>query len=350
MEINIGKRPIGDGHPVFMIAEAGVNHNGSLDLARQLVDVAAEAGADAVKFQTFVAEKLNTRTAPKSTYHVETTGDDKKQTWFDLLKTQEMSRQMHADLIDYCSAKGITFLSTPYDPDSADMLHELGVPAFKLASTDTSNLPLIRHVARMKRPLILSTAMCEMREVEQAVATARGEGLREVVVLQCTGNYPATLQDSNLRVIPNFRSRLECLVGYSDHTVEMINPIAAVALGACVYEKHFTIDKSLPGPDHRLSLSPKELRDTVRAIRMAEMALGGLQKRLLPSELENRQKLRKSLVAAIDLRRGEILEAGMIAIKRPGTGIPPEDYDKFIGRALAVDVSADTVLEPSMFA
>lgn len=349
MEIKIEQRSIGDGHPVFFIAEAGVNHNGSGDLARKLVDVAVEAGADAVKFQTFITDKLNTRTAPKSTYHIETTGDDRKQTWYELLKTQEMSRQMHEELIDYCHHKGIMFLSTPYDPDSADMLGELGVPAFKLASTDTSNLPFIRRIAKMGRPLILSTAMCEMEEVEQAVAAVRQEGMEEIVVLQCTGNYPARLEDSHLRVMATYRRLLKCLVGYSDHTVEMINPVAAVALGACVYEKHFTLDKSLPGPDHRLSLSPAELRETIRLIRLTETALGSARKWMLPSEKENRQKLRKSLVAAVNLYHGDILKAEMVAIKRPGTGIPPASIDEFIGRRLAVDVQADTVLQAAMF-
>ncbi len=349
MEFKLGQHPIGDGHPVFFIAEAGVNHNGQIELGRQLVDASAAAGADAVKFQTFVTENLSTRKAPKSTYHIETTGDDKRQTWFELLKTQEMSRQMHVELIAHCRAKGIMFLSTPYDFESADLLFELGVPAFKMASTDTSNLPLIRHIAKMKRPLILSTAMCEQGEVEQAVAAARGEGLAEIVVLQCTGNYPSALKDSNLRVIPTFRRALNCLIGYSDHTVEMINPVAAVALGACVYEKHFTLDKSLPGPDHRLSLDPKELTETIRVIRQTEAALGAAEKRVLPAEQENRQKLRKSLVAATSLRKGETLTREMVAIKRPATGIAPTELERFLGRRLAEDVSEDTVLVPAMF-
>lgn len=349
MEIRIRNRLLGDGHPVFFIAEAGVNHNGSIDLGRKLVDAAVEAGADAVKFQTFITEKLNTRTAPKSTYHVETTGDDKKQTWFELLKTQEMSRGMHEELIAYCERRSILFLSTPYDAESANMLFEIGVPAFKLASTDTSNLPLLRQIARKGRPMILSTAMCDMREVKQAVAAVRAEGLQDLVVLQCTGNYPARLADSNLRVMATYRRTLKCLVGYSDHTVEMINPVAAVALGASVYEKHLTLDKTLPGPDHRLSLSPIELRETIQAIRQTELALGSARKRVLPAEQENRQKLRKSLVAAADLKAGELLTTEKVEAKRPGTGISPDSLGQYLGRKLAVAVSADTVLQPAMF-
>jgi N-acetylneuraminate synthase/N,N'-diacetyllegionaminate synthase len=349
MELTIQNRKIGDGHPVFFIAEAGVNHNGSLELAHRLIDVAVDAGVDAVKFQTFKAENLNTKNAPKSTYHVETTGNDEKQTWFELLQTQEMSREMHLDLIKYCQAKNIIFLSTPYDLESVELLDQLGVSAFKLASTDTNNLPLIRHIARKRKPLIISTAMCEMSEVIQAVEAIRSESLEDFVVLQCTGNYPAQLRDSHLRVITTYREKLHCLVGYSDHTLEIINPIAAIALGACVYEKHFTIDKSLPGPDHRSSLSPDELKETVRVIRLTEKALGCAEKFSLPSEQENRLKLRKSLVAATDISKETRLTRELIAIKRPGTGISPSSMEDYLGRELVVDVQEDSVLMDTMF-
>ena len=349
MELTIQNRKIGDGHPVFFIAEAGVNHNGSLELAHQLIDVAVDAGVDAIKFQTFKAKNLNTKIAPKSTYHIETTGNDEKQTWFELLQTQEMSREMHLDLIKYCQAKNIIFLSTPYDLESVELLDQLGVPAFKLASTDTNNLSLIRHIARKRKPLIISTAMCEMSEVMQAVEAIRSENLEDFVVLQCTGNYPAQLGDSHLRVITTYREKFQCLVGYSDHTLEIINPIAAIALGACVYEKHFTIDKSLPGPDHRSSLSPDELKETVRVIRLTEKALGCAEKFSLPSEQENRLKLRKSLVAATGIFKGTRLTRELIAIKRPGTGISPSSMEDYLGRELVVDVQEDSVLMDTMF-
>jgi N,N'-diacetyllegionaminate synthase len=349
MEIEIQNHKIGDGHPVFFIAEAGVNHNGSLELAFQLVDKAFESGADAVKFQTFKAEKLNTKQAPKSSYHIKTTGDDKKQSWFELLKTQELDREDHQKIIEHCNQKGIIFLSTPYDEDSADLLDELGVPAFKLASTDTNNLPLLRHVARKKKPLILSSAMCTMDEVITAVETIRSEKLEEIVVLQCTGNYPSKLENSNLNVMSSYREILNCLVGYSDHTFELINPVAAVALGASVYEKHFTVDKSLPGPDHPMSLSPDELKKTIDAIKQTKAALGSRNKAVLPSEEENRIKLRKSLVSAVSIARGTIITAEMICIKRPGNGISPTKLEDYIGKKTLIDVTEETVLQDSMF-
>ncbi|MBT6226058.1 MAG: N-acetylneuraminate synthase [Candidatus Scalindua sp.] len=349
IEIEIQGRKIGDGYPVFFIAEAGVNHNGSLELALQLVSVAAEAGADAVKFQTFNADSLNTRTAPKSSYHVETTGTDEMQSWYELLKTQELSREMHIELKEYCLKKKIIFLSTPYDHESADLLEELGIPAFKTASTDTNNIPLLKYLARKGRPMIISTAMATMQEVEYAVDAVRGEGLDEIVVLQCTGNYPARLEDSNLRVMETYRRQLNCLVGFSDHVSEMINPIAATAFGACVYEKHFTVDKELPGPDHRMSLDSKELKDTIKAIRLTEKALGRSEKIVLDSEKENRVKLRKSLVAAVNIPKGTRITDDMIAVKRPGNGIPPSELENILHRESKMDIHSDSHLKESMF-
>lgn len=348
MEFRIGDRPVGDGHPVFFIAEAGVNHNGDLDLGRQLIRAARAAGADAVKFQTFRADRLNTRQAPKSSYHVATTGDDEEQTWFDLLRTQELTESMHVKLMECCREEGIVFLSTPYDELSADLLFALGVPAFKLASTDTSNLPLVRHVARKGRPLILSTAMCTMDEVAQAAGAAREAGLNDVAVLQCTGNYPSRLEDSNLRVMLTYRRDLGCLTGYSDHTQEIINPVAATALGASIFEKHFTLDRSLPGPDHRMSLEPAELAATVSAVRQTEAALGSPVKRVLPDEEENRLKLRKSLVAVRDIARGEVLSPDMLVAKRPGTGISPARLYDVLGRRALSAIAEETVLTESM--
>ncbi len=344
MEFRIQDRFIGDDRPLFFIAEAGVNHNGSIDLGRQLVDIAEEAGADAVKFQTFKTENIITPDAPKSTYHVETTGDDSDQTWFELLKTQEMSRNMHVELIEYCNDKGIIFLSTPYDEESADLLEKLEVSAFKIASTDTNNIPLLRYIARKGHPMILSSAMATMEEVEEAVVAVRNEGLEDVAVLQCTGNYPAKLSDSNLRVMQTYRGKLHCIVGYSDHTPDLINPVAATAMGAKVYEKHFTIDKTLPGPDHRMSLNPEELKQTVKAIRDTELALGTSEKQVLEGEKENRIKLRKSIVANEDINKEEIIHKEMVAIKRPGNGIPPADMDNIVGKRAIIDIPSGTVL------
>jgi len=344
MKFKIQNRYVGDDYPLFFIAEAGVNHNGSIELGKKLIDIAVDAGADAVKFQTFKTENIITSDAPKSTYHIETTGDDREQTWFELLKTQEMSKNMHVDLIEYCVEKRIIFLSTPYDQESVDLLQELDVPAFKIASTDTSNIPLLSYIAHKARPMILSSAMATMEEVENAVAAVRDEGLEDIAVLQCTGNYPTNLSDSNLRVMQTYRKKLHCIVGYSDHTPDLINPVAATAMGAKVYEKHFTIDKNLPGPDHRIALAPEELKQTVIAIRETEMALGSSEKQVLESEKENRVKLRKSIVANTDINKDEIIHHEMIAIKRPGNGIPPSEMEIIIGKRAAINISSGTVL------
>ena len=344
MEFKIKDKTIGGKNPLFFIAEAGVNHNGSLDLGKQLIDIAAEAGADAVKFQTFVTENIITPEAPKATYHVETTGSDNKQTWFQLLKTQEMSKEMHVDLIDYCSKKGIIFLSTPYDKVSADLLDNLNVPAFKIASTDTNNIPFLQFIARKGKPMILSSAMSTMEEVLEAVSVVRNEGLEEICMLQCTGNYPSNLSDSNLRVMQTYQDELRCIVGYSDHTPDLINPVAATAMGAKVYEKHFTIDKSLSGPDHRMSLSPEELNQTIAAIRETEKALGKEDKEVLEVEKENRLKLRKSLVANLDISKNQEIKKEMIGIKRPGTGISPSKIDSVIGKKASVDIKSGTLI------
>jgi len=347
MEFKIQERFIGDGHQLFFIAEAGVNHNGSVELGKQLIDVAVDAGADAVKFQTFRAEELNTETAPKSTYHIETTGSDDNQTWFDLLKTQEISEEMHVQLIEYCNNINIIFLSTPYGEQSANLLEKLDIPAYKIASTDTNNTPLLRHIARKGRPMILSSAMTSMEEVEEAVAAVREEGLEDVAVLQCTGNYPAKLSDSNLRVIQTYKEKLHCIVGYSDHTLDLINPVAATAMGAKIYEKHFTIDKTLPGPDHRMSLEPEELKQTVNAIRDTEIALGSTEKKVLNDEKENRIKLRKSIVTLKRINENTIIERNMVAIKRPGNGIPPSEINNVIGKKAGRDINKDCVIRYS---
>jgi N,N'-diacetyllegionaminate synthase len=332
MEFKIGNKKVGDGHPVFFIAEAGVNHNGSLKLGKQLIDVALDAGADAVKFQTFKTENIITPDAPKSTYHLETTGSDSKQTWYELLKTQDFSKKMHIELIKYCNKKKIIFLSTPYDEESADLLEDLDVQAMKIASTDTNNIPLLRHIARKGRPLLLSTAMSTMEEVTEAVQAVRDEGLEDIAVFQCTGNYPSKLEHSNLRVMLTYRDQLNCLVGYSDHTEDMINPIAATAMGANIYEKHITVDKTLPGPDHRMALDPNELKQTVKIIRDTELSLGNPEKQVLENEKENRAKLRKSIIANCDMPSNTLIDHEMISVKRPGYGMPPSMLNEIIGR------------------
>ncbi len=345
MIIKIQDKLIGEDNPVFFIAEAGVNHNGSLDLGISLIDAALDAGADAVKFQTFRADELNIKAAPKSTYHIETTGDDSNQTWFELLRTQEISEKMHIELMDYCKNNNIIFLSTPYGFESADLLEKLNIPAYKIASTDTNNLPLIKYIARKGKPMILSSAMCNMDEVEQAILTVKNEGLREVAMLQCTGNYPSKLSDSNLNVIKTYGDKLNCVIGYSDHTPDFINPVAATAMGAKIYEKHFTIDKSLPGPDHRMSLDPEQLKRTIDLVRKTEISLGRRHKQVLEDERENRKKLRKSLVTTKTIKQNTKIDASMVGIKRPGYGIEPKKLDEVLGKTSIRDIESDSVID-----
>ncbi|MBT7609907.1 MAG: N-acetylneuraminate synthase [Bacteriovoracaceae bacterium] len=346
MEFKIGNRMIGNKHPVYFIAEAGVNHNGSTDLAYKLIDAAKEAGADAVKFQTFKTESLSTVRAPKSTYHKETTGDDNEQSWFDLLKTQEMSLQMHKDLIAYCEKVGITFLSTPYDFESVDLLEEMGVPAYKLASCDITNIPLIKYIASKGKPLILSSGMTTIEEINRAISTLEESNLINYALLQCTANYPSPLEQSHLRVITTYKAMYDCVIGYSDHTEGHVNPIAAVAMGAKIYEKHYTLDRTLPGPDHRMSMEPNELKETIDFIRATESTMGNSIKQVLDVESENRIKMRKSLVFNNDLEEGQLLSEKDIGIKRPGSGMEPFLFDDVVGKKLSISVKKDDLICP----
>lgn len=340
--VKIDSRLVGEGQPVFIIAEAGVNHNGDIELARKLVDAAKEAGADAVKFQTFTAEAIALKDAPKSTYHIETTGSE--QSWYDLLRSQELTKEAHKILYDYCKKREIMFLSTPYDKASADLLEELGVPAFKIASTDTNNVPFLRHVARKGLPIILSTAMSTLEEVRESVDAIREEGNNSFILLHCTANYPAPLKDINLRAMTTLRDEFQVPVGYSDHTVGYFAPIAAVAAGASVFEKHFTLDKSLPGPDHRSSLDPSELATMIKDIRTTEVIMGTSEKKPSESEYENREKLRKSIVSRVDIPKGTVIIEEMLDVKRPGTGLSPKYWEKVIGRRAKVDIPQDKIL------
>ena len=322
--IKIGNKNIGIGLPVFFIAEAGVNHNGSLKIALKMVDVAKKAGADAIKFQTFKTNNLILPNAPKSKYHIETTGNDKRQTWFDLLKTQELSYQMHKKIIKHCKKQKIIFLSTPYDEESVDMLEKLNVKAYKVASTDNANIPLLSYIAKKRKPMFISTAMTNIREVQDAVKCVKKYIPNKFVLMQCTGNYPSKNLDSNLKVMLTYKKNFGCLYGYSDHTSDFINPGAATALGASVYEKHFTLDKKLYGPDHKMSLLPSELKKTIEIIRQTSLALGAMNKKVLKSEKLNRLRLKKSIVSKHFIKKGKKLNKKMFCIKRPGTGLLPK--------------------------
>jgi N,N'-diacetyllegionaminate synthase len=344
--LRIGQRNIGRGEPVFIIAEAGVNHNGDLALARQLVDVAAHAGADAVKFQTFKAEKVVSPQAPKAGYQLQTTGADESQ--LELVKRLELPFEAFRELFVYCQDKGILFLSTPFDEESADFLDALGVAAFKVPSGEITNLPFLTHVARKGKPLIVSTGMSYLGEVETAVRAIVEAGNRNIVLLHCVSNYPADPSDANLRAMRTLSAAFGMPVGFSDHTLGLEVALAAVSLGACMLEKHFTLDRNLPGPDHRASLEPDQLKALVQGIRNVEAALGHGRKEPAASETNTAGAARRSLVAGRDIPAGTMLSEEDIALKRPGTGLPPALWPYLLGRTARVAIPAGTLLTLEM--
>jgi len=337
------ERTIGGSAPVFIVAEAGVNHNGDAELARRLVDAAADCGADAVKFQTFTADALLTKGAPKAGYQLETTGAAESQR--EMLARLELGADQLGPLRDRAVKRGLVFFSAPFDEASADLLESLGVALFKIPSGEITNLPLLRHVAAKGRPLIVSTGMAGLGEVEEAVAAIRAAGDPPLALLHCLSAYPAPPAELNLRAMDTLARRFGCPVGLSDHTLGIEIAVAAAARGADIIEKHLTLDTALPGPDHRASLDPPAFATMVRAIRRVESALGDGVKRPMPSETDTRRVARKSLVAARALETGRRLEAGDVAIKRPGTGIPPAGLPRALGRRLVRDVAADEVLQ-----
>jgi len=329
---------------VLIIAEAGVNHNGSLEHAMQLVDVAAEAGADLVKFQTFSAARLVTRNAPKATYQMQTTGSDEGQ--YEMLRRLELDEDMHRHLITRCTQRNIGFLSTGFDIESIDMLIALGLHLFKVPSGEMTNLPYLRHIGRQRGEVILSTGMATLAEIEVALAVLESAGTprTHITVLHCTTEYPAPMAEVNLRTMTTLRHTFGVRTGYSDHTRGIEIACAAVALGASVIEKHFTLDRTLPGPDHMASLEPHELRQMVSSIRNIETALGDGVKRPSISEIRNRAIARKSIVAAREIRCGEPLTEENLRIKRPGTGLSPMLWDDIIGRTAAYHFAVDELI------
>jgi len=344
--VEVESRRIGPGYPCFIIAEAGVNHNGSIELATRLVDAAVEAGADAVKFQTFKAERLVTPDAPKADYQVQAT--DISESQLEMLRRLELSREDHLELFSYCRRKGILFMSTPFDEESADLLEELGVPVFKIPSGELTNLPFLTHVARKGRAMIVSTGMSYLDEVKDAVQAVAETGNMNLALLHCVSTYPANPADVNLRAMHTMAAAFNVPVGYSDHTLGIEVALAAVALGACVVEKHFTLDRTLPGPDHRASLEPDELAALVRGSRVVEKALGHARKEPSASETNTAAVARKSLVAKWDIRTGSMLTEEMITLKRPGTGLPAAMRSKIVGRKAKQDIPAGTFLTLEM--
>jgi N-acetylneuraminate synthase len=342
----IGERVVGPGHPCFIIAEAGVNHNGSLEMARQLVAVATEAGADAVKFQTFKAEKVVAPDAPKAEYQMRNTSTAESQ--FEMISRLELSPEMHHDLRAYCADQGILFMSSPFDEESADLLADLDVAVFKIPSGEITNLPFLDHVANKGKPMIVSTGMSTLAEVSTAVATIHRANNTNVVLLHCVSNYPADPADINLKAMATLAMAFQVPVGYSDHTNGVEVALAAVALGACVIEKHFTLDRNLPGPDHLASLEPVELESMVRGIRTVETSLGHGRKEPAASEADTAAVARKSLVTAQDIPAGQRLTEEHIAVKRPGTGLSPAMISHVLGRTTRVAVSAGTLITLEM--
>jgi len=340
--VSIGHKRIGPHEPVFIIAEAGVNHNGDVEMARQLVDVAAEAGADAVKFQTFKAEQVASPSAPKAGYQLGATGAGESQQ--EMLRSLELSPKDHYVLRDHCERKGLIFLSTPFAEDSADFLDELGVPGFKIASGEITNFPFLQHVARKGKPLILSTGMSWLGEVDEAVRTIRSVGTKELILLHCVSRYPADPAEANLRAIRTMEGVFQIPVGFSDHTLGAEVALAAAAIGARVLEKHFTLDRALPGPDHRASLEPQELKALVRGVRKVEQALGHGRKEPSAGELETAAVARRSLVAACEIEPNTVLTESMVGIKRPGTGISPSMLPYVIGRTVKTRLTAGALI------
>tara|TARA_R110001632_G_scaffold132368_2_gene246813 strand:- start:285 stop:1289 length:1005 start_codon:yes stop_codon:yes gene_type:complete len=330
---------------VIIIAEAGVNHNGDIGLAKKLIDAAAEAGVDYVKFQTFNSKKLVSSSAQKADYQKENT-KDAVESQLMMLQKLELSKENHLVLIEYCKAKNIRFLSTAFDLDSIDFLNELNIDLWKVPSGEITNLPYLRKIGSLGKPVIISTGMAEMSEIRDAIniIVSAGTKIENIKVLHCNTEYPTPMSDVNLEAMNTIKEVFKVPVGYSDHTLGIEIPIAAVAMGAIVIEKHFTLDKTMEGPDHKASLEPHELEAMVTAIRNIEQAMGNGIKAPSPSEAKNKPIARKSIVASKDISKGEVFDENNLTIKRPGTGISPMKWDEVIGRKATKDYKLDDLI------
>ncbi len=329
---------------VFIIAEAGVNHNGSLDMAIEMISAAVAAGADAVKFQTFKADKVISRFAPKARYQIETTGEGDSQ--LNMARKLEFNPLQHETLIRECAMKGIRFLSTPFDMESIELLHHLKLDTFKIPSGEITHLPYLRRIGALKKKILLSTGMADLGEIEDAIdiLVAEGTSKTDITLLHCTTEYPTPMEEVNLKAMLTLKAAFGCPVGYSDHSPGIEVPVAAAALGARVLEKHFTLDKTMEGPDHRASLEPGELKAMVIAIRNIEKALGSGVKKPSPSEGPNREIVRRSIVAGRQIGKGELFTEENILCKRPGTGISPMEWDRVIGRRAVRNYNEDELI------
>lgn len=343
--IKIGNRRIGNGAPVFIIAEAGVNHNGKLDLALKLVEAAAEAGADAVKFQTFQAENVVLPDAGLAEYQKKNLGYSESQR--DMLRELELKEEFYKPILERCRKKNIIFLSTPHGGrQSVDFLESLGAPAYKVGSGDLTNYLFLKHVARTEKPIILSTGMANLKEVKDAVSFIKRAGNDQIAILHCTTNYPCLPEEVNLMAMATIINEFSVPVGYSDHTIGQQTAIMAITLGAAIYECHITLDKNLPGPDHIASVDPKELKDKISAIRKVALIMGSARKIPNPSELKMKKIIRKSLVFARAMAKGEVIRESDLEAKRPGDGVSPTEFSKFVGKRTARLVRMDQKLFP----
>lgn len=326
----------------YIIAEAGVNHNGSLEIALKMIDAAKDCGCDCIKFQTFKTESLVTKSAKKAEYQVENTGNEDSQ--FNMLKSLELSYDDFAVLKNHCEKAEIDFMSTPFDTSSVDLLEKLGVSVYKMSSGDITNKPLLEYVADKKKPVIISTGMCTMDEVREAVAWIEARGNQNIVLLHCTSNYPTAYEEVNMNAMLTLDDAFSYKVGYSDHTKGIVIPVMAVAMGAAVIEKHFTLDKNMEGPDHKASLDIPELAAMVTAIRNVEAAKGDGRKEPMPGELSTRDVARKSIVLKRAMKKGEILKREDMEIKRPGNGIPPKYVEQLVGKSLKHDMEQESTM------
>lgn len=344
--VEINGHPIGKGHPCYVIAEAGVNHNGSLELALELVRKAKEAGVDCVKFQTFKASQIVTPTAPKANYQLQVT--DVKESQYEMLEKLQLERPDYVKIIDLCKELDIQFLSTPYNKEDADFLETLGVDSYKIASGQLVELPFLAHVAKKGKPIIISTGMADLAEVYEGVQTIREAGNDQIVLLQCTTNYPSRLEDANILAMNAMQDALNIQIGYSDHVENNYACYAAVARGACLIEKHFTLDRNMDGPDHSSSLDVVGFTELVDGIRSIEKSLGSPIKTPTAAEIANTKGMRRSLVLNENQAGGTVITRDMVGFKRPATGIAPKHLGKVVGKPLSKNVSADIPLTEDM--
>ncbi|MBN1645408.1 N-acetylneuraminate synthase [Candidatus Woesearchaeota archaeon] len=349
--LDIGGKRVGPGQPCFIIAEAGVNHNGDINLAKKLVDAAVEAGADCVKFQTFKSENLVTKAADMAEYQEKNLGE--KDSQFSMLKKLELKLEDFKTLKEYCDRKGIIFMSTPHTQDTCEYLNPL-MPAFKLGSPDLNNIPYLKRIAKFNKPIVLATGMGTMEEVKEAEQTIFNEGNNKLILLHCTTNYPCPRNEVNLRAMKTMMDQVKSLVGYSDHTEGIDVCVMAVKLGAFMIEKHFTLDKNMPGPDHKASNNPAELKQLIAAVRriesdrkalaefpMDETVLGSPEKKPNKSEVEMMKVVRKSIASAKKIPKGTEIQEDMLVIKRPSSGIAPKELEKLVGKRAAQDIPSD---------